>query len=379
MKNEYLKHVEERNSEGLPPLALNAKQTKAVIDHLIDGDDDSFYLDLLTHRVPPGVDEAAYVKASFLNSVATGKQKCSAIDNKQATFLLGTMLGGYNIEPLIGLLDNEDTAEVACDALSNTLLIYDAYQLVLDKSSINEYAKKVVDNWSNATWFTSKKPLPKEIKLTVFRVPGETNTDDLSPATEAWSRPDIPVHAKSMLVKKMDKPLEKIEELKKKGLPLAFVGDVVGTGSSRKSAINSVLWHMGNDINYVPNKRSGGVILGGKIAPIFFNTAEDSGALPIECDVSKLNMGDEITILPYEGKIINQDNEVVSNFILAPITMSDEVQAGGRIALIIGRGLTDKTRIQLGQDPSDKFIRPGDKEESKIGYTLAQKMVGKAC
>jgi aconitate hydratase 2/2-methylisocitrate dehydratase len=379
MKNEYLKHVEERNSEGLPPLALNAKQTKAVIDHLIDGDDDSFYLDLLTHRVPPGVDEAAYVKASFLNSVATGKQKCSAIDNKQATFLLGTMLGGYNIEPLIGLLDNEDTAEIACDALSNTLLIYDAYQLVLDKSSTNEYAKKVVDNWSNATWFTSKKPLPKEIKLTVFRVPGETNTDDLSPATEAWSRPDIPVHAKSMLVKKMDKPLEKIEELKKKGLPLAFVGDVVGTGSSRKSAINSVLWHMGNDINYVPNKRSGGVILGGKIAPIFFNTAEDSGALPIECDVSKLNMGDEITILPYEGKIINQDNEVVSNFNLTPITMSDEVQAGGRIALIIGRGLTDKTRIQLGQDPSDKFIRPGDKEESKIGYTLAQKMVGKAC
>ena len=379
MKNEYLKHVEERNSEGLPPLALNAKQTKAVIDHLIDGDDDSFYLDLLTHRVPPGVDEAAYVKASFLNSVATGKQKCSAIDNKQATFLLGTMLGGYNIEPLIGLLDNEDTAEIACDALSNTLLIYDAYQLVLDKSSTNEYAKKVVDNWSNATWFTSKKPLPKEIKLTVFRVPGETNTDDLSPATEAWSRPDIPVHAKSMLVKKMDKPLEKIEELKKKGLPLAFVGDVVGTGSSRKSAINSVLWHMGNDINYVPNKRSGGVILGGKIAPIFFNTAEDSGALPIECDVSKLNMGDEITILPYEGKIINQDNEVVSSFNLAPITMSDEVQAGGRIALIIGRGLTDKTRIQLGQDPSDKFIRPGDKEESKIGYTLAQKMVGKAC
>ena len=379
MKDEYLKHVEERNSEGLPPLALNAKQTKAVIDHLIDGDDDSFYLDLLTHRVPPGVDEAAYVKASFLNSVATGKQKCSAIDKKQATFLLGTMLGGYNIEPLIGLLDNEDTAEIACDALSNTLLIYDAYQLVLDKSSTNEHAKKVVDNWSNATWFTSKEPLPKEIKLTVFRVPGETNTDDLSPATEAWSRPDIPVHAKSMLVKKMDKPLEKIKELKKKGFPLAFVGDVVGTGSSRKSAINSVLWHMGNDINYVPNKRSGGVILGGKIAPIFFNTAEDSGALPIECDVSKLNMGDEITILPYEGKIINQDNEVVSNFNLAPITMSDEVQAGGRIALIIGRGLTDKTRIQLGQDPSDKFIRPGDKEESKIGYTLAQKMVGKAC
>ena len=379
MKNEYLKHVEERKAEGLPPLALNAKQTKEVVDLLITGDDDSFYLDLLTHRVPPGVDEAAYVKASFLSSVATGQQKCPAIDKKQATFLLGTMLGGYNIEPLISLLDNEDTAQIACDALSNTLLIYDAYQLVLDKSATNKYAKQVIDNWSNASWFTSKEALPKEIKLTVFRVPGETNTDDLSPATEAWSRPDIPVHAKSMLVKKMDKPLEKIEELKKKGLPLVFVGDVVGTGSSRKSAINSVLWHMGNDISYVPNKRSGGVILGGKIAPIFFNTAEDSGALPIECDVSKLNMGDEITILPYEGKIKNQDNEVVSTFDLAPVTMSDEVQAGGRIALIIGRGLTDKTRMQLGLKPSDKFIRPGDKEDSRVGFTLAQKMVGKAC
>ena len=379
MKNEYLKHVEERKAEGLPPLALNAKQTKEVVDLLITGDDDSFYLDLLTHRVPPGVDEAAYVKASFLSSVATGQQKCPAIDKKQATFLLGTMLGGYNIEPLISLLDNEDTAQIACDALSNTLLIYDAYQLVLDKSATNKYAKQVIENWSNASWFTSKEALPKEIKLTVFRVPGETNTDDLSPATEAWSRPDIPVHAKSMLVKKMDKPLEKIEELKKKGLPLVFVGDVVGTGSSRKSAINSVLWHMGNDISYVPNKRSGGVILGGKIAPIFFNTAEDSGALPIECDVSKLNMGDEITILPYEGKIKNQDNEVVSTFDLAPVTMSDEVQAGGRIALIIGRGLTDKTRMQLGLKPSDKFIRPGDKEDSRVGFTLAQKMVGKAC
>ena len=379
MKHEYLKHVEERKAEGLPPLALNAKQTKEVVDLLITGDDDSFYLDLLTHRVPPGVDEAAYVKASFLSSVATGQQKCPAIDKKQATFLLGTMLGGYNIEPLISLLDNEDTAQIACDALSNTLLIYDAYQLVLDKSATNKYAKQVIENWSNASWFTSKEALPKEIKLTVFRVPGETNTDDLSPATEAWSRPDIPVHAKSMLVKKMDKPLEKIEELKKKGLPLVFVGDVVGTGSSRKSAINSVLWHMGNDISYVPNKRSGGVILGGKIAPIFFNTAEDSGALPIECDVSKLNMGDKITILPYEGKIKNQDNEVVSTFDLAPVTMSDEVQAGGRIALIIGRGLTDKTRMQLGLKPSDKFIRPGDKEDSRVGFTLAQKMVGKAC
>jgi len=319
MKTTYLTHIDERAKDNLPPLVLNAEQTKSVVEHLISGDDDDFYLDLLTHRVPPGVDEAAYVKASFLTSVAKNEQNCAAISQEKATFLLGTMMGGYNITPLIELLDIDATAQMACDALSKTLLIYEAYQSIVEKSMNNIFAKKVVDSWANADWFTTKEALPKKIKLTVFRVEGEINTDDLSPATEAWSRPDIPLHAQSMLVKKMENPLSTIEKLKEKGLPLAFVGDVVGTGSSRKSAINSVLWHMGNNIDYIPNKRGGGVILGGNIAPIFFNTAEDSGALPIECDVAKLNMGDEITIYPYEGKITNSSGDTLSTFKLAPI------------------------------------------------------------
>ncbi len=379
MKSAYLQHVSERQQNNLPPLALNAEQVASVVQHLIQSDEDEFYLDLLTNCVPPGVDEAAYVKAGFLASVAKGDQQCNAIDQKQATFLLGTMMGGYNITPLIDLLDIEATAQTACDALSKTLLIYEAYQTIIEKSTNNNFAKTVVNNWANADWFTAKNKLPKEIKLTVFRVEGEINTDDLSPATEAWSRPDIPLHAQSMLVKKMDNPLETIVQLKEKGLSLAFVGDVVGTGSSRKSAINSVLWHMGNDIDYVPNKRGGGVVLGGNIAPIFFNTAEDSGALPIECDVSKLKMGDEITIFPYEGKITNINGKVVSTFELAPTTMPDEVRAGGRIPLIIGRGLTDKTRQDLNLPVSELFLRPRDVSNSDAGYTLAQKIVGKAC
>ena len=379
MKEAYLKHCDERESENLPPLALNAKQTKSVVECLLEGNDDDFYLNLLTHRVPPGVDEAAYVKAGFLTSVAKGEETCNAISKKHATFLLGTMLGGYSIASLIDLLDDEETAEAACEALSHTILIYEAHQQILEKSSSNSYAKKIVDSWASADWFTSKAPLPESIKVTVFRVDGETNTDDLSPATEAWSRPDIPLHAKAMLIKKMDRPLEKIEELKQKGLPLAYVGDVVGTGSSRKSAINSVLWHMGEPIDYIPNKNSGGIVLGGKIAPIFFNTAEDSGALPIQCDVSELNMGDEITIFPYEGVIKDASGKVVSKFDLAPSTMPDEVRAGGRIPLIIGRGLTDKTRSELGLDVSDVFLRPVDPKNSELGFTLAQKIVGKAC
>jgi len=379
MKTAYLAHIDERAQNNLPPLALNAEQTQSVVKNLINGNDESFYLDLLTHRVPPGVDEAAYVKASFLTSVAKGEQNCNAIDQKQATFLLGTMLGGYNIAPLIELLDIDATAQTACDALSKTLLIYEAYQTILEKSADNSFAKKVVNAWANADWFTTKDELPTEIKLTVFRVQGEINTDDLSPATEAWSRPDIPLHAQSMLGKTMEKPLETITQLKEKGLPLAFVGDVVGTGSSRKSAINSVLWHLGNDIDYVPNKRGGGVVLGESIAPIFFNTAEDSGALPIECDVTKLNMGDEITIYPYEGKITNTNGDIVSTFELVPTTMPDEVRAGGRIPLIIGRGLTDKTRQDLQLPVSDLFLRPQDASNSDAGYTLAQKIVGKAC
>ncbi|MBE8190429.1 MAG: bifunctional aconitate hydratase 2/2-methylisocitrate dehydratase, partial [Candidatus Thioglobus sp.] len=303
---------------------------------------------------------------------------CKSIDKKQATFLLGTMLGGYNIEPLITLLDLDETADTAVSALSKTLLIYEAYQTVLEKSESNIFAKQVIENWANASWFAEKSPLPAEIKLTVFRVDGEINTDDLSPATEAWSRPDIALHAQSMLEKKIDKPLAIIENLKQKGLPLAFVGDIVGTGSSRKSAINSLLWHIGNDINYVPNKRSGGVILGGSIAPIFFNTAQDSGALPIECEVSKLQMGDEITLHPHSGKITNSNGKVLANFKLTPTTLPDEVRAGGRIPLIIGRGLTDKTRQDLNLPVSDIFLRPQDISKNS-GYTLAQKIIGRAC
>ena len=379
MKEAYLKHCDERKSENLPPLVLNAKQTKSVVEGLISGSDDDFYLDLLTHRIPPGVDEAAYVKAGFLTSIAKGDESCKAISQKHATFLLGTMLGGYSITSLIDLLDIDETAEEACKALSHTILIYEAHQSILEKSTRNEHAKKIVDSWASADWFTSKEPLPESIKAVVFRVDGETNTDDLSPATEAWSRPDIPLHAKAMLIKKMDKPLEKIEQLKEKGLPLAYVGDVVGTGSSRKSAINSVLWHMGKSIDFIPNKNSGGIVLGGKIAPIFFNTAEDSGALPIECDVSKLQMGDEITIYPYEGIIKDASGDTVSTFNLSPSTMPDEVRAGGRIPLIIGRGLTDKTRSELGLNVSDVFLRPVDPKNSSAGFTLAQKIVGKAC
>jgi len=379
MKKEYLKHCQERKENNLPPLALDAKQTKSVVDNLISGSDDEFYLDLLTHRIPPGVDEAAYVKAGFLTSVAKGDQLCQSISQNHATFLLGTMLGGYSINSLIDLLDIDETAETACKALSQTILIYESHQSVLEKSIRNTYAKKIIDSWASAEWFTSKTLLSETIKVVVFRVDGETNTDDLSPATEAWSRPDIPLHAQSMLAKKMDKPLKTIEKLKEKGLPLAYVGDVVGTGSSRKSAINSVLWHMGESIDYIPNKNTGGVILGGKIAPIFFNTAEDSGALPIECDVSKLNMGDEITIHPFKGIITNSSGETISTFELAPSTMPDEVRAGGRIPLIIGRGLTDKTRSELGLEVSDVFLRPVDPKNSSAGFTLAQKIVGKAC
>ncbi len=379
MKRAYLTHVDKRAKDNLPPLTLNARQTKSVVENLINGNDDDFYLDLLTHRVPPGVDESSYIKAGFLTSIAKGKQACNAINQEQATFLLGTMMGGYNVAPLIDLLDIDITAQAACDGLSKTLLIYEAYQSIVEKSVNNNFAKQVVNSWANADWFTNKKILPKEIKLTIFRIEGEVNTDDLSPATEAWSRPDIPLHAQSMLVKKMDNPLKTIKQLKERGLPLAFVGDVVGTGSSRKSAINSVLWHMGDNIDYVPNKHSGGVILGSNIAPIFFNTAQDSGALPIECDVSKMQMGDEIIICPYEGKIINTNGETISTFELTPITILDEIRAGGRIPLIIGRGLTDKTRHDLGLSISDIFLRPRDVSYRDIGYTLAQKIVGKAC
>ncbi|GAB4302473.1 MAG: bifunctional aconitate hydratase 2/2-methylisocitrate dehydratase [Thiohalomonadaceae bacterium] len=381
MLKEYKIHVEQRTAQGLPPLPLDAKQVAALVELLKNPPkgEEQFLADLLTHRVPPGVDDAAYVKAGFLAALAKGEAKSPVIDRRRATELLGTMLGGYNVRALIDLLDDEDMAPIAAQGLAKTLLIFDAYHDVIHKAKTNNWAKEVVDAWAAAEWFTSRNTLAESITLTVFKVPGETNTDDLSPASEAWSRPDIPLHAQAMLINKMPGALAIIEKLKKEGRPLAFVGDVVGTGSSRKSAINSVLWHMGEDIPYVPNKRQGGVILGGKIAPIFFNTAEDSGALPIECDVSKLNTGDVITIKPYEGKIVNQNGEVVSTFELKPTTIADEVRAGGRIPLIIGRSLTDKTREALGLKPSDLFTRPVAPKDTGKGYTLAQKMVGKAC
>jgi aconitate hydratase 2/2-methylisocitrate dehydratase len=359
----YRKHVEERKSENLPPLALDAQQVAELVALIKNPPEEEaeFLVDLLIHRVPPGVDQAAYVKAAFLADVAKGGCECGLIDPVRATELLGTMLGGYNIQPLIDLLDNETTAEAAAKALSHTLLIYDAFHDIAEKSKTNNKAAASV------------------MTVTVYKVPGETNTDDLSPATEAWSRPDIPLHARSMLISKMDKPLETIEGLKEKGHPIAYVGDVVGTGSSRKSAINSVLWHMGNEIPYVPNKHEGGVVLGGTIAPIFFNTAEDSGALPIECDVSKMETGDVIRIRPYDGVILNEAGDELCKFDLSPATMADEVRANGRIPLIIGRGLTERAREFLGEGSTDIFLRPATTADTGKGYTLAQKIVGKAC
>jgi len=377
----YRQHVKEREAEGLPPLALEAGQVAELIELIKSppAGEEAFLLELLVDRVPPGVDQAAYVKAAFLADIAKGNAQCELIDPVRATEILGTMLGGYNIQPLIDLLDNEATADAAAAALSHTLLIYDAFHDVAEKSKNNDAAARVIRSWADAEWFTSKPALAEEIVVTVFKVPGETNTDDLSPATEAWSRPDIPLHAKSMLVSKMDDPLGTIEELKKKGHSIAYVGDVVGTGSSRKSAINSVLWHMGDEIPHVPNKHEGGVVLGGKIAPIFFNTAEDSGALPIECDVSAMETGDVIRIRPYEGLILNEAGDELCKFCLNPATISDEVRANGRIPLIIGRGLTDRAREFLGEDPSEVFLKPQQGQDSGKGYTLAQKIVGKAC
>ncbi|MCW9047228.1 MAG: bifunctional aconitate hydratase 2/2-methylisocitrate dehydratase [Gammaproteobacteria bacterium] len=386
MLEAYRKHVEERAAENLPPLALDAKQVADLIEIIKNPgkEDPEEILALLVHRVPPGVDQAAYVKAAFLSALAKGETQCELISRIRAVELLGTMLGGYNIQSLIDCLDSEETAPTAVIALSHTLLIYDAFHDVAEKAKTNAFAQQVLESWAEAEWFESKPEMAREITVTVYKVPGETNTDDLSPATEAWSRPDIPLHAKSMLITKMPEvdgkaPIEVIEELKKKGHPIAYVGDVVGTGSSRKSAINSVLWHMGEDIPYVPNKREGGVILGGKIAPIFFNTAEDSGALPIECDVEKMETGDVITIRPYDGIIENLDGSQICKFDLRPLTMPDEVRANGRIPLIIGRGLTTRAREHLGKPENDTFLKPVDPADTGKGYTHAQKIVGRAC
>ncbi len=385
MLQAYRNHVKERAEQGIVPKPLSAEQVTDLVELLKNppAGEEEFLLDLLTNRIPAGVDEAAYVKAAFLSAVAKGEEKCPLVDRPRAVELLGTMLGGYNIATLVELLEDGELGELAGQQLNHTLLMFDAFHDVADLAKAgNKNAKNVIQSWADAEWFTSKDKLAEKVTLTVFMVPGETNTDDLSPAQDAWSRPDIPLHALAMLKNPKPglegNPLEVIEKLKEKGHPVVYVGDVVGTGSSRKSATNSVLWLMGDDIPYIPNKRAGGFCLGGKIAPIFFNTMEDAGALPIEVDVSKLEMGDVIDIYPYEGKI-EKNGELVAEFELKTDVLLDEVQAGGRIPLIIGRGLTARAREFLGLEPSSLFRQPDPVADSDKGFTLAQKMVGKAC
>ncbi len=384
MLQDYKKHCQERQEQAIPPLPLSAQQTLDLIELLKSEHEESeLLLELLKERVPAGVDQAAYVKAGFLADITTDETSSPYISKKEAVIILGTMLGGYNIQPLVKCLEDDELGEVAAASLSKTLLIFDAFNEVLALSETNKNAKTVIDAWAEGSWFKEKKEIEEQIKLTVYKVPGEINTDDLSPATDAWSRPDIPLHALAMFKmprEGLDKPLETIEDLKKKGNPLVFVGDVVGTGSSRKSATNSVLWHMGDEIPFIPNKKEGGFCFGGKIAPIFFNTLEDSGAFPVECDVSKLNMGQEIIFEPLNGRVLDVDSgEVLSTFELKTPVILDEVRANGRIPLIIGRQLTDKTREALGLEPTDIFTRPDAEDFSDKGFTLAQKMVGKAC
>ena len=384
MLDDYKKHVDERAELNIPPLPLDADQTSELISLLKEKNNDPDYLlNLLKERVPAGVDQAAYVKAAFLADITTGNASSPYISKIDAVEILGTMLGGYNVEPLIRCLEIEELAETASHVLGRTLLIFDAFNEIFELSKKNKYAKKVIEEWADAKWFTEKEDIKDQIKLTVFKVSGEINTDDLSPAPDAWSRPDIPLHALAMFKMPrtgLDDPLGTIEKLKEKGNPLVFVGDVVGTGSSRKSATNSVLWHMGDEIPHIPNKKEGGYCFGGKIAPIFFNTLEDSGAFPIEMDVSKMLMGQEIILEPLKGKVIDANtNETLSEFKLKTDVLLDEVRANGRIPLIIGRQLTDKSREALGLETSDVFRRPDTSDASKSGYTLAQKMVGKAC
>ncbi len=385
---DYADHVAERATKGIPPLPLNAEQTNCVTK-LLEQDssyDSSYLLDLLINRVPPGVDEAAYVKASWLTAIVNSEKYCKSINPEKAIEILGTMIGGYNVNSLVEILKGENSlfAKKAAEVLKNLILVYDSANEIYELSQNNFYAKEVVNSWANAEWFKNKKVLKKEITCLVFKVDGETNTDDLSPAVHATTRPDIPMHALAMLEFKKPDGLKILDNLKKQNLPIAYVGDVVGTGSSRKSAINSLIWHIGEDIAFVPNKKTGGIIIGSKIAPIFFNTAQDSGALPIEADVSQMKTGDVIKIYPYAGiiKKIEKDSnteELISKFDLYPSTLTDEIQAGGRINLMIGRSLTDKIRNKLDYEPSEIFTRPQNPTETNTGFTQAQKIVGKAC
>ncbi len=391
MLQAYREHVAERAAQGIPPLPLTAQQTGEVIELLKNPPkgEEATLVELITHRVPAGVDDAAKVKASYLAAVAHGTEKCALISRESATHLLGTMLGGYNISPMIDLLDDAVVGKVAAEGLKKTLLMFDQFHDVKEKADKgNANAKGVLQSWADAEWFTSRPEVAKSIQLTVLKVTGETNTDDLSPAPDAWSRPDIPLHALAMLKNKRDGitpeddgkrgPVAFIEGLRAKGNLVAYVGDVVGTGSSRKSATNSVLWFTGEDIPYVPNKRFGGVCLGSKIAPIFYNTMEDAGALPIELDASQMNMGDTIELRPYEGKAL-KDGKVIAEFTVKSDVLFDEVRAGGRIPLIVGRGLTAKARDALGLPTSTLFRLPTNPVNTHKGFTLAQKMVGRAC
>lgn len=392
MLEAYREHVAEREALGIPPKPLNPEQTAGLIELLKNppAGEEATLVDLLENRVPPGVDEAAYVKAAFLTAIVKGEATSPLIDKKKAVQLLGMMQGGYNIATLVDLLDDSELAELAGEQLKHTLLMFDAFNDVKEKMDAgNAVAKSVVESWANAEWFTKKNKVPESTKMVVFKVTGETNTDDLSPAPDAWSRPDIPLHARAAYKMERDGlkpeepgvtgPMSQIDEIKSRGLPVAFVGDVVGTGSSRKSATNSVLWFFGEDIPGVPNKRAGGVCIGNKVAPIFFNTMEDAGALVFEAPVDNMNMGDVIEIRPYEGKILNEAGETISEFKFKSDVILDEVQAGGRIPLIIGRGLTAKARTALGMGPTDLFRLPKDPEAGTKGFTLGQKMVGKAC
>jgi aconitate hydratase 2/2-methylisocitrate dehydratase len=377
---EYKAHTEERLKDGgLPPLALTADQTAQLVEVLKAGTDADYAKDMFKNKINPGVDDAAYVKAAFLNDVVQGNVSCSVISKIEAIEILGTMMGGFNVTPLVDALKIDEVAAAAAEQLKNTILVYDSFNDVKDLADAgNAQAKEIIESWANGEWFTNKPALDEEITLTVYKIPGETNTDDLSPATVAFTRADIPLHATAMLQSRMEDPLNTMDSLKKKGYPLAYVGDVVGTGSSRKSGINSVQWHMGRDIPGVPNKRTGGVVIGDIIAPIFFNTAEDSGCLPIQAPVTSLETGDVITVKPYAG-VIEKDGSVVSEFNLAPNTLTDEMRAGGRIPLIIGKGLTAKAREALKLGASDLFVAPTQPSDNGKGFTQAQKMVGKAC
>lgn len=378
---EYEAHIAERAAQNVPPLALSRTQTEAVIELLKKGDKRADELvNLLENRVAPGVDEAAEVKAKFLDELASGKAKCAQISPVRAVELLGTMLGGYNIAPLISALKNSDQniAKAAANALKHTLLIYDAFEEIANLSKTLPLAKEVIESWANAEWFSSKPELAEVITASVFKIDGETNTDDLSPAADAFTRSDIPLHAQAMLKARTQNAFSRIAELQKKGHPLVYVGDVVGTGSSRKSACNSVVWHMGREVPYIPNKKAGGLVIGGVIAPIFFNTCEDSGCLPIVAPVGELNEGDVIEIHTKKGEIL-KDGKCVSKFSLNPTTIADEIRAGGRINLIIGRGLTAKAREFLGLAPSEMFAKPAQSEQKSTKFSLAQKMVGRAC